>query len=216
MGFLAARRELVPAARPVVALTILVRGQLLLQRWSSVFLRVDRHRLLWSPPPFSSHLHIYLPAGPLDTASVSASGRNPVFVDWRCEISQVAGCGQVTEEGEAGREQESARTAGGEPAFDYPRLPLYGTMPLLRCQVTPASPVTPQSLPGPPHSLLSLPQSCCLSGHVTHRPRSLVHTSLNYPVRQKQPCQMHSSIPRYPAGLIPPTPRCHPLLQHSS
>ena len=48
---------------------------------SSIFLRVDRHRLLWSP--FSSHLHIYSPAAGCchsgHRISVGISSSDPLF-----------------------------------------------------------------------------------------------------------------------------------------
>ena len=132
----------------------------------------------------------------------------------RCDIRQVSGCGQVTGEGEAGREQESARTGGDLALSETASLPLWNNAasPLSsRSRISPSLPNLSPSSSSP----LSLPQSCCLSGPVTHRPRSLFHTSPSNPDRQKQPRQMHSSIPPCPAWLISPTPRCHPLLQHS-
>ena len=138
---------------------------------------------------------------------MSASAPNLFFfVDQpRCDIRQVSGCVRVTREGEAGREQESART--GEGNLD--RI----TSSLEQCRLSPVKAlphllVNTQSLP-----LLLISPNLVVSQvpSLTHRPRSLFHTLPSYLVRQKLASSNAFLNSRLPSVANPPSTQMPPV-----
>ena len=131
------------------------------------------------------------------------------------DIRQVWGCVQVTGEGETGREQESART-GELSETASASLPLWNNAASPLSSRSRISPSLPNLSPSLPHLPCPSPNLVVSQGPSLTGPDLCSIHRLAIRTVRSMPRQMHSSIPRCPAWLIPPTPRCHPLLQHSS